>query len=322
MDSDNKKSPDRLLDGHFRAVGGETDEQKERHLLHSNNTTISDTTEMSSLRRTHRPDVRRTERPDAAGLSTYHKSRKFEDLRPGTVTVYPQGSLLTVSKRRVNPYEGQKRDWTRDIIKEFSKASRRRLMRMMAKIAKSEFPQFVTLTYPAEWPEDPKVWKQHLKKFIMRMKYRFPGFAGIWKLEFQQRGAPHFHLLVWGLPTAGMKNYISHHWYKVVGSGDEKHLAAGTQIQRIRSWRGVMSYASKYLGKSQENYGLPVGRFWGVFNRDGVPWSDEVIYLVTQSQIIMAMRYMRRYAGVPSRDYSSLSIYINSPPEWKRAILG
>jgi hypothetical protein len=332
MDLDNKKSPDRLLDGHFRALGDETDEKgllcaqpsqlKQRRLLHFYNTTNSNDVEKSMMRRGAPPGREEAGVSAPAGLSTYHKSRKFEDLKPGTVTVYPQGSLLTVSKQRLNPYEGQKRDWTRDIIREFSKASRRRLMRMMAKIQKSELPQFVTLTYPAEWPADPQVWKQHLKKFIMRLKYRFPGFAGIWKLEFQKRGAPHFHLLVWGLPAAGMKKYISYHWYKVVGSEDEKHLAAGTQIQRIKSWRGVMSYASKYLGKSQENYGLPVGRFWGVFNRDGVPWSDEVVYFVTQSQIILAMRYMRRYAGVPSRDYSSLSIYINSPPDWKRAILG
>jgi hypothetical protein len=129
-------------------------------------------------------------------------------------------------------------------------------------------------------------------------------------------------MLVWGLPSANMKNFIAEHWYQVVGSGDLKHLKAGTQIQRIRSWRGVMAYASKYLGKSQEAVASPVGRFWGIFNRADVPWSDEVIYIVTQAQAVMAMRYMRRYAGIRSRDYSSLTIYINSPPQWKRALLG
>lgn len=290
--------------------------------MSNSNNTINLGKLQDGLQRTHRPQVTRTERPDALGLSTYHKWRKIEESRPGTVTVYPQGSLLKVSKNRINPYEGQKRDWKRGIIKGFSTASRRRLMRMMGKIDKSEKPQFLTLTYPAEWPESPEVWKEQLIKFLKRMKYRFPEFSAIWKLEFQKRGAPHFHLLVWGLPTSGMQKFVSYHWYKVVGSGDEKHLTAGTQIQRIKSWRGVMSYAGKYLGKSQENFGLPVGRFWGVFNREGVPWSDEIIYVVTQGQVVLAMRYMRRYAGIKSRDYSSLSVLINSPPVWMRAILG
>lgn len=260
--------------------------------------------------------------PVLSGLSTYHICRKNDEIERGKVIVYPQGSLLKVSKGRKNPYAGQKRDWTRDIIRGFTVASRRRLMRSLAKVNKSERPQFVTLTYPSEWPENPEEWKEQLRKFLQRMKYRFPKFAAFWKMEFQKRGAPHFHMLVWGLPKAGMKEFIAWHWFRVVGSGDEKHLKAGTQIQRIRSWKGVMAYASKYLGKSQENIDLPVGRFWGIFNRAGVPWSDEVIYFVTQSQIIMAMRYMRRYADLRSRDYSSLTIYINSPPEWKRALLG
>ena len=261
--------------------------------------------------------------PDASALTTHHKCRKFYDDVSGKVVIYSQGSLLKVSKGRKNPYEGSKRDWSRDVIRGFSVASRRRLMRTLGKVNKTERPQFVSLTYHNEWPEDPEDWKKQLKKFCQRLKYRFPKFAAVWKLEFQKRGAPHFHLLVWGLPTSHLKDYIALMWYEVVGIEDEDHLKEGSRIENIKSWRGVMSYASKYLGKSQEeNNEILVGRFWGIFNRAGVPWSDEVIYFVTQSQIIMAMRYMRRYAGLRSRDYSSLTIFINSPPEWKRALLG
>ena len=272
--------------------------------------------------RTHRPQVTRTERQDAAGLSTCHNCRKIEELRTATVTVYPQGSLLTVSKKRSNPYKGCKRDATRGEITEFSVKSRRRLMQTMAKVNKGDLPQFITLTYPAEYSNDFRDWKDDLRRFDQRMAYRFPKYASFWKLEFQQRGAPHFHLLAWGLPRAGMKEFIALQWYKTVGSGDEKHLRAGTQIARIKSWRGVMAYAAKYLGKTQACNTNPPGRFWGIFNRAGIPWSDEVIYWVSQGQAIMAMRYMRRYAGIRSRDYSTLSIYINSPPDWKRAIIG
>jgi len=255
------------------------------------------------------------------GLSTCHICTKKEDEKTAKVILYPQGSLLTVSKCRKNPYEGCSRDATRGEITEFSVKSRRRLMQTMAKVNKGDMPQFITLTYPAEYSENFKDWKDDLRRFNQKMKYRFPRYAAFWKEEFQKRGAPHFHLLAWGLPRSGMKDLIALLWYKTVGSGDEKHLKAGTQISRIKTWRGVMAYAAKYLGKLQGCNTNPPGRFWGIFNREGIPWSDEVIYWVTQGDAVMAMRYMRRYAEIRARDYSTLSIYINSPPDWERAIL-
>jgi hypothetical protein len=257
----------------------------------------------------------------AGGLSTYHITRKIDE-KMGSIQLYIDGSLISVSKNRLNPYAGQKRSWTRGKIKGFSKASRRRLMRKLAVLDKNKLPQFMTLTYPKIYPLQSEVWKYQLDKFIKRMKYRFPDFCAIWKLEFQKRGAPHFHLLVWGLPPANhIYNLVSKLWFDVVGSGDEKHLKAGTQIQKIRSWKGVMAYASKYMGKEIDGADLEVGRFWGVVNADLLPYSRIEKYQVFQNQIVMAMRMMRRYARIKSRDYSSLSIYVNDPQEWKRALL-
>ena len=83
--------------------------------------------------------------------------------------------------------------------------------------------------------------------------------SAIWKLEPQQRGAPHFHLLVWGIcfsassapcpncspiyrpplfPTAVPR------WFEIVGNNDPRHLAAGTRVEAVRSRNGVMRYAS------------------------------------------------------------------------------
>lgn len=258
---------------------------------------------------------------DASGLSTYHIRRK-----KGEITLFTDGSLLEVSKNRTSKTDNKGGGrggvtWKRGKIKGFSKSARRRMMRMMAKVNKNDVPQFLTLTYPKEYSSNPEDWKYHLDKFKRRMKYRYPEFSGIWKLEFQKRGAPHFHLLVWGLPKYGMKEIISNQWYESVNSGDKKHLLAGTEIKKIRSWRGVMSYVSKYMGKVIEFEEIEAGRFWGAFNRDFIPWSKIEKYEVFQNQIIMAMRYMRRYAGIKSRDYSSLSIYINDPDQWKRALL-
>jgi len=258
----------------------------------------------------------------SGGLSTCHNTRKIEKNREksGKITLYADGSLIEATKNRSNPYAGQKRDWVRGKVKKFSKRSRSRLMRTLAKINKRILPLFITLTYPAEFPADPQVYKADLDKFFKRLKYRFPEFACIWKLEFQKRGAPHYHLLVWGL-SIHCKQLISLLWYEVVGSGDDKHLKAGTQVQKIRSWRGVMSYASKYMGKLETGDGGLSGRFWGVSGRGFIPWSTIEKYEVFPGQVVQAMRLMRRYAGIKSRDYASLSIYVNDIKQWKRALL-
>jgi hypothetical protein len=251
-------------------------------------------------------------------LSTCHKRRK-----KGEIEIYVDGSLLKVSKKRINPYKGGKRDWTRGKITKFSKRSRSRMMRKMAKINKSELPLFVTLTYPKEYSNNSEDWKYDYDKFKRRMKYRFHKFSCIWKLEPQSRGAPHFHLLVWGIPKYGLNEYISMMWYEAVGSGDPKHLRAGTQVQRIRSWRGVTYYVSKYMAKVEElppGWDFP-GRYWGVSYRENIPWSRVEVFEVFQGQIILAMRYMRRYAGIKSRDYSSLSIFVNNPQRWKEVLI-
>lgn len=120
----------------------------------------------------------------------------------------------------------------------------------------------VTLTYPKDWPSDGKEVKRHLE--CIKMWFKRHGVSAFWFLEFQKRGAPHFHLFT-DKPVS--KEDLSKKWYQVVGSGDEKHLKAGTQIQRIRKPHAVAAYAAKYATKKEqkevpEGYSN-VGRFWG-----------------------------------------------------------
>lgn len=162
----------------------------------------------------------------------------------------------------------------RGAIKGFSAAARKRLIELLASInrtALERLPLFVTLTYPATWPEDPHVWKEHLDAWLKRLRRQFERTTVIWKLEFQSRGAPHFHLLVFG-PRWIDPKWLSRTWFQIVASGDERHLQAGTKVEFIRSWKGVMFYASKYLAKkTQENIPAFPGRFWGVSFRVYLP---------------------------------------------------
>lgn len=255
--------------------------------------------------------------PAHGGLSSCHNTRKSE--KKGVIKIYTDGSLIEVSKNRlsVKVYEDMP---TRGKVTGFSKKSRLRLLKRMGQVNKSELPLFVTLTYPAEFPNDKSVYKADLDKFIKRLVYRFPKVAGFWRLEFQKRGAPHYHLLIWGLPySKAIQKFISYLWYMTVKSGDEKHLQAGTQVQRVRSWRGVMSYASKYMAKEM-NFGQECGRVWGCFNAGHIPWSKVLEVEVSQEKVIKAMRLMRRYARIKARDFPSLTIFINNPDDWIRAL--
>jgi hypothetical protein len=235
------------------------------------------------------------------------------------IKVYTDGSLIEVSKNRLSAKVNEDMP-TRGKVTGFSKKSRLRFLKRMGQVNKSELPLFVTLTYPAEFPNDKTIYKADLEKFLKRLVYRFPKVAGFWRLEFQKRGAPHYHLLIWGLPySKAIQKFISYLWYMTVKSGDEKHLWAGTQVQKVRSWRGVMSYASKYMAKEMD-FGQECGRVWGYFNAGHIPWSKVLEVEISQEKVIKAMRLMRRYARIKARDFPSLTIFINDPDQWIRAL--
>jgi len=243
----------------------------------------------------------------ASPLSTVHKSPFIE---------YCDGaSLLKVSKSEpCKPPLGGKRGR----VDGFSNSSRRRLMQTIAKVKRdADLPCFVTLTYPNEFPS-PKESKRHLDIFIKRLKRRFD-VGGIWKLEPQERGAPHYHILVWGASVDDLGQYIPWTWFEIAGNGDKNHLYfhAGMLnnkpcVQEVRSFRGVWSYAAKYLGKTFTVAGWDnqeTGRFWAVFNRHLIPFGEVKIIEITKSKAVHIMRYQKRYAQLKRRNYPSLSTY-------------
>lgn len=155
----------------------------------------------------------------------------------------------------------------RGAIREFSPAAAARMRRYLRK-CNADYLYMCTLTYPAEFPLDGAVAKEHLRVFLQRWK-RYAdsnSFSAFWFMEFQERGAVHFHIFcTHQLP----KDELARWWYEIVGSKDERHLRAGTRIEKIRGGRrGMCSYASKYASKAAQK-GVPeafknCGRFWGI----------------------------------------------------------
>jgi hypothetical protein len=173
---------------------------------------------------------------------------------------------------------------------------------------------FVTLTYPRQYPGTWQVWKRQLDTMMKRFRRKFPSFAATWKLEPQKRGAPHYHLLVVGVPFLA-KAWLSHMWYEVVGSGDPKHLEAGTNVQLAKSHKGVVSYAAKYTAKRQElpaDWQEGVGRWWGVCNRKGLgivwkwaPLNETQYWAATRVVRQLVARRRRAIGRAPPRACSN-----------------
>lgn len=241
-----------------------------------------------------------------ASLSTAHISPGIIEKLP-FVEYYDGASIFKASSGGTGEQIG---GGIRGQIDGFSWASRRRLMQTIGKVKRdADLPAFVTLTYPGEFPTDPCEVKRHLDIFFKRVKRKFRGEVGaIWKMEPQERGAAHFHILVWGADFDTLREFVPAAWYEIAGAGDGNHflwhcgvLGNGNQhcVQQVKSFAGVWSYAAKYLGKSFEIAGWQnVGRFWGVINRGKIPFGEKIIIEVNKAKSTVVMRYQRRFMRV------------------------
>lgn len=201
----------------------------------------------------------------------------------GSVSVYDAGCVV---RRRSLPSSAPV-GGVRGVVSGFSDASRRRLRLRLIRVGWSDYLSdskrsasaralFVTLTYPASFPPDPPVWKSHLKSLRQRLErsVHFRPAGVIWKLEFQLRGAVHFHLVVFFPAVVDVRlfrSWLSRAWYAVVGSGDMRHLRRGVHcIPLYGSPQGVVRYLAKYVSKGLDlpDYlapGASTGRVWGVW---------------------------------------------------------
>ena len=190
------------------------------------------------------------------------QSRQFFEL---TAEVYKRDVRLKFSRIGSGIFmteeEKERRRAKRSKIIKFSWRSARRL-RHLIRNSEDTWKAFVTLTYPAEYPCNGRETKAHLNAFLQFLRRK--GIKSVWVLEFQSRGAPHYHVIVSGFIP---KEEIAERWYRIVGSGDERHLRAGTGISAIRSKRHLYGYLVSYIKKLDQKTPPKefedVGRFWG-----------------------------------------------------------
>jgi hypothetical protein len=173
----------------------------------------------------------------------------------------------------------------------------------------------ITLTYPAEYPEGTEVCKGHLKALRKRLTRKYGEFSAYWRLGIQERGAWHFHLLLFVLPSFGsvveLRDFIASAWYEICGKVSKGHLQAGTHVQEVRSWRSATSYMEKYMAKPETfPEGVDTGRVWGVWSEELLPVQWETVK-VTFKDAYRIRRIYRRLAKMRGRGHlRRLTVFI------------
>lgn len=185
-------------------------------------------------------------------------------------------------------------------------------------------PVFITLTYPHEWESvvpNGSAFKAHIKELRARYYNDFrEDLIGLWKMEFQRRGAPHLHILTSiTYNHADLREWLSWTWADIVNHPDPiekaKHEAAGTGVD---SWPEfprdkanlIAVYFSKHSSpnkKSVKDYqhNVPqlwkeaddVGRFWGYWGLEPA----EVKTQISESDSLFIKRTLRRWHKANSK---------------------
>lgn len=177
------------------------------------------------------------------------------------------GSVISLSDNSVVAEVEVKRG-TKAPIHELTRKSSDK-MKFTLRNSLCEFECFITLTYPRKYPRDGKTCKKHLNLFLTHLRKDYKGIKYFWFMEFQARGAPHFHVFLSCMVPG--KTYVSPLWYRVVSSGEPSHLKSGTNVKKMRSCKDVARYATAYAKKLTQKM-TPrdfrcVGRFWGCSNK-------------------------------------------------------
>lgn len=186
------------------------------------------------------------------------------------IKVYPHCVIFTPEKVPAGQFYPQKT--RRAKISTFSKRSRFRLFQVMAKI-KSHLlnkPFFVSLTYHHGHECREISDKTVLHNFLVSMRDYDPDIQYIWRIELQERGAPHYHLIIFPSVNLKLRNRdvysltISAIWHRVADPFSRVHKEYGCNVQNIVNYRHACAYINKYLAKTPAGVSdLEIGKHWG-----------------------------------------------------------
>ena len=195
--------------------------------------------------------------------------------------------------------------WKRGKVERFTNQSRRRLFKQLLKLNTGHEYHFITLTYPKEYSLDFAVWKADLHKLSSGLRYHYPKIGFIWKLEYQKRGAPHFHLLAY-IPSVHhikeLRDTVRKSWRKIIGETSTRSFQYSVQVDAVQDIKASVFYLALYQTKDlNERTDIPSGRVWGIYGRKHLPTGDCGQSTFSYEEQITLRRIIRRWAKASTR---------------------
>jgi hypothetical protein len=191
-------------------------------------------------------------------------------------------------------------------------------------------PLFLSLTYPAHYPTAEEA-KRHLFRYLRSLRRTYPSISGLWRLGFQERGAAHFHLVLWGvsylsLPVASV-TWLSTASGDLVAQMEQVEREAwykrGVDVTRARSARSAGGYCAKYAAKVTGEAGpMWCGRRWGWYNVAMLPLAPRKVYDVWEARTFYNVRRHMKRLGRRRRvtGRSGITIFCGYPQELVRLL--
>ena len=121
----------------------------------------------------------------------------------------------------------------------------------------------------------------------------------LWKLEFQKRGAPHFHLLMYNpsIPhVKELRQLIKNSWYRIVGTKSKSFRHHGTDVQEVKNIKASGFYLAMY--QTKDGYtpkDIKTGRPWGMYGRKLMPITEQGSASLNEQQYTFLKRICRKW---------------------------
>ena len=157
-------------------------------------------------------------------------------------------------------------------IKTFSSKSRQRLFQKFNKINYSSYgiPIFLSLTFHFDDPDNKKSLKTFLRNYLKRLFRSLPPFDYIWKFEYQKRGTPHYHMILfphsktYDFDLEEIKNICVKHWLELKACKCKSCQQYSANVIKLETLKKSLSYIAKEIAKVQDRYEAhDLGRIWG-----------------------------------------------------------
>lgn len=196
------------------------------------------------------------------------------------VDLSPKNAPLTKPAKRGN-------------VEFMSRKSRRRMIDLQSRLDLTDRRKtFITLTF--HYTHNVSFTKACFKRFLAYLRYHYPSASGMWRLELQKRGTPHYHLIMFDLPYWTQKEMRAT-WMQCT-----REDKSGVRVNLLRDAKHAMYYVSKYVAKMPDHSGNTLfinapyqqkttetwhGRVWGVINKACLPMAERHTGIIVDEEV-------------------------------------